>query len=267
MSLSGASISRQSASSGISPGLDEREAVHLYVQRLDAAGKACGQLLLAVAAEGVNDRQIVGYDIVYGAGQLALARKGHDIVVAAVIAVGIEAVISHVGVALRALHHKAVVVDGAGYVLLHERRIDVGVALFHGDVTAQRRIAVEQRAKRLVLLAGLNHPVDGHVLLQRGQHALCLLAYRKDLRAGGVVLRPARRQGVHQHVERHRNSQDNHAGQDAVSADSQRLLARQPAPQLAEHGLHAPALVVHHAHLRFSMLCTVRKQNTPATVA
>ena len=121
-----------------------------------------------MAFQHIELGQLLGGDIVDGRGDGPLAVKRGRIAVRIQVRVAdVDVVVADKAAAVAAFHHQAVV----GHVLvgvgLGKGGVDVGVALDDADMAGQCLVFREQVLDDLVLLAGLDDPVDRDVLVQR----------------------------------------------------------------------------------------------------
>ena len=237
------------------------EGVHLNVLLLDLVAEGGGQLLLAVALQHVELGQVLSDHVVDGGGDGALAVKGGVVGVGVhVRLLDVDVVVADEAAAVAALHHQAVVLHRLVGVLLGKGGVHVRVLLDHRDVVGQALVLVEQVLDDVVLLAGLDDPVDGHVLFQGVDHHLGVAGDGVELGGADIVFGQGGGQGGHQHIHRDENGQhhrrDNQGVGAALKGDavSRRLL---PVP------MELPAL--HQLYLRFSRDWTERKRKNPIT--
>ena len=158
--------------------LQQREGLHLHILLFDLAGKRGGQLALAVALQQIDLGVFVAGHIVDGRGDGPL-----PVEVGGVVAAGVGVDLPQIDVGqgdiaalIAAFHHQAVVGHLLVGVLLGEGGVNVGVALFHRDVVGEAVVFFQQVLDDVVLLAGLDDPVDGHILFSMD----CTVRKRKN---------------------------------------------------------------------------------------
>ncbi len=237
-------------------GTQQGEALQLQIGLFDLILELAGKGLLPVAFQGIDLGQLLGDHIVDGRGDGSLPVEGIDVGIGGVVHVRqVDVVIADVPALVAALHDQAVV----GYVLVGilagEGGKHVRVLLHHGNVGGQPFVLAQKIFDDLVLLAGLNHPVDGHVLLEGVRHHLGAAGDGVEIGGGHVVFGQGGGQHRCQHIHRHGNGQ--HQG-----GHCQRIGAA-PDRNAAKAFLDG----FHQLYLRFSRDCTVKNRPRPMTVA
>ena len=147
--------------------------LHVFLFQLACEGIRQGRL--AMALQGVEDGQPGADHIVDGGGNGALAVEGGGVGIGISTALGhIDVRIGHIAVLLPGDHHQRVVADVLIGVLPGKGGVHIRISLHHFDMIRQALIFGKQIVNDIVLLAGLDDPVNGHVLLQRVDHGLCI---------------------------------------------------------------------------------------------
>lgn len=191
---------------------------HLHLL-LDLLLEIVGQSLLAMSLHHIQLGEILGDHIVDGGGNGTLPVKGGVVGVGVDIGLlDVDVVVPDEAAALPALHHEAVVLHRLAGVLLGKGGIDVGILLDHRDVVGEAVIFVQEGLDHIVLLAGLDDPVDGHVLLQRIDHHLGVAGDGVELAGADVIFRQIGRQSRDQDIQCNQDGQHHRGGDERIGA-------------------------------------------------
>ena len=175
----------------------QRQRFRLNVLLLQLICEGLRQVSLAVSLQGVHNGQLGADHIVNGRGNGSLAVEGGGVGIGISTALGhIDVRIGHVAVLLPGDHDEGIVAHGLIGVLLGKGRVHIRVFLHHIDVVGQAVIFGKQIVDDIVLLAGLDHPIDGHVLLQCIHHSLGVAGDGIELGGADIQLGKTCRQGI-----------------------------------------------------------------------
>ena len=228
--------------------IQEGEVLHGDVLLLQTVGEGGRQILLPVAGESIDHRLVGVCHIVDGGGDGPLAVKAGGVAVGVHGRVGeIDVLIADIAAAVAALHHQGVVVNGAVRVLLGEGGVHVRIPLLHGDMVREALVPVQELADHVVLLVGLDDPVDGDILRQGVHHAFGVAGDGVELAGADVVLRGAGGHGGDEHVHRDQYGQHHGGHSGGIGA--------------APHGVF-----LHQLYLLFSRDCTERNRKKAITL-
>ena len=119
-----------------------------------------------------------------GTGELLLPGEGLGIgagIVIGVLVVGVDIVVADIPVAGALGDQQGVVIDLGNAVVIQKRGIQVRVPGSEDEVGGLCLVALQQLLQARVLLAGLDNPVDGHVLGKPLQQLPALLGQGIEL--------------------------------------------------------------------------------------
>ena len=117
-----------------------------------------------------------------------------------------------------ALYDQAVVLDHLIGVLLGKGGIHVWILFRHCNVVGQALVFVQQIFDDRILCAGLDDPIDAHILLQGVDHRLGIAGNGIELRGTDIVSGQMGGKGGHKDIDDYQDGQ--HYG-----GDSQRVRA------------------------------------------
>ena len=215
-----------------------------------------------MALQDVDLRELLADYIVNGGGNGALTVEGGVVGVGVhVCLVEVDVIVADEAVLVPALHHQTVVLYRLVGVLLCKGGVDIGVLFLHRNVVGETFVFVQQVLNDLILLAGLNDPVDGHVLFQSIDHYLGVTGNGVELGGADIVLGQGGGQRRDQNVD-HNHQRQYHGG------DDQRVGASLEGNVIfgCLAGRRETVVLFHQLYLLFSRDCTERKRKNPITV-
>ena len=234
-----------------------------HVLLFDLLGKVGGQFRLAVSLQDIDLGVLLAGDIVDSGGNGALAVKGGGVVGAGVDVdlAEVDVLKANIAALIAALHDQTVVLDSLAGVLLGEGGVDVGVLLDDLYMVGEAFIFAQQVLDDLVLLAGLDDPIDGHILLQGVDHHFGVAGDRVELGGADIILGHGGGQRGHKDIHHHQDRQEHCGHGQGIGAALQRLPVFFASPKGQE-----VFQLFHQLYLRFSRDWTDRNRKNTITL-
>ena len=142
-----------------------------------------------MALQGIELGKLGAHHIVDGGGDGPLAVKGGGVGIGILAALGdIDVRVGDIAVFLPGDHNEGVVCHGLVGILLGKGGVHIRVLFHHLDAVRQAVVFGKEIVNHIVLLTGLDHPVNGHVLLQGVHHRLGIAGDGIELGGADVQL-------------------------------------------------------------------------------
>ena len=161
--------------------------------------------------------------------------------------------------AVPALHDDAVVGHLLICVLLGKGGVDVGVFLYHLDVTGEALVLAQEIFHHSVLLTGLYHPVEGHILLQGIDHYFRIAGDGVKLGGTHVILGPGGGQSADKDINRDENGQYYRGDGQGIGTSPKGIFS-------GRAGGTRDMRMFHQLYLRFSKDCTASSRKKTVTL-
>ena len=188
--------------------MEKGQALRFDVVLFHLLGKGAGEVGLAVALHEIELGLLLVYHIVDSRGDGALAVEGGGVRIRVHIrSLNVNVIVADIAAAFAALHDQAVVGDALAGVLLGKSGIDIWVLFRHLNVVGQTFVFAQQVFDHIVFFAGLNDPIDGHILLKIVDHDLCVAGNGVELAGADVIVGHGLRQRRGEHIHRDQNRQ------------------------------------------------------------